>query len=59
MCSNEKEYDTTEFSDRFKRRMNRMFREQVGSQRIPHPEVDNGWERLRSRVVCMWKNRKN
>ena len=40
-----------EFSNRFKRKMNRMFREQVGIKNIPHPEVDNLYEKMRSGVV--------
>ncbi len=41
-----------EFSDKFKRKMNRLFREQVGIRdNIPHPEVDNRYERFRSRIV--------
>lgn len=30
-----------EFSDRFKRKMNGIFREVVGPDRIPHPEVED------------------
>lgn len=40
-----------EFSDRFKIRMNRVFREQAGIKNIPHPEVDNLYERVRSRII--------
>ena len=40
-----------EFSDRFKRRMNRVFREQAGIKNIPHPEVDNLYERVRSGII--------
>ena len=29
-----------EFSDNFKRKMNKIFREFVGPDRIPHPEVE-------------------
>ena len=36
---------------RHKRRMNRLFRERVGGKFIPHPDVDNFWERLRSRII--------
>ena len=39
-------------NDRFKRKMNRVFREQFGAKDdIPHPEVDNVYERIRSRIV--------
>lgn len=38
-------------SDRFKRKMNRLFREQVGSKKVPHPEVDTLFERIRSNCV--------
>ena len=37
-----------EFSDRFKVRMNRMFREQAGIKRVPYPEVDTWFERVKS-----------
>ena len=40
-----------EFSDRFKRRMNRLFRERAGFKKAVHPEVDNGFERTRSHIV--------
>ena len=46
--------DDYEFSDRFKRRMNRLFREQVGSKNIPHPEVDNTYEEIRSTIIRAW-----
>ena len=40
-----------DFSDRFKIRMNRIFREQAGIKKIPHPEVDNLYERVRSGII--------
>lgn len=40
-----------EFSDKFKKRINRLFREEVGSKRAMYPEVDNIYERIRSRVI--------
>ena len=40
-----------EFSDRFKIRMNRIFREQAGIKNVPHPEVDNLYERIRSGII--------
>jgi len=43
--------ETHEPSKRFKVKMNRLFREQVGGNYIPHPEVDNWFERARSRVI--------
>ena len=50
MMETEKEWSTFELSKRFKRKMNRFFREEVGTENIPHPEVDNLWERLRSKI---------
>ena len=47
--------ENCKFSKRFERRMNRMFREVVGTDRIPHPEVDNAFERLRSKLVIKFK----
>ena len=40
-----------EFSDNFKKRINRLFREEVGSKRAMYPEVDNVYEMMRSRVI--------
>lgn len=40
-----------EFSNRFKKRINRLFREEVGSKKAMYPEVDNVYEKIRSRVV--------
>ncbi len=47
------ENEECEFSDRFKRKMNRVFRERVGTEKIPHPEVDNTYERIRSKIICL------
>ena len=43
--------DMEELSVWFRRRMNRVFREQGGIKDIPHPEVDTFYERIRSRIV--------
>lgn len=43
-----------EFSNRFKRNMNRLFREQLGAKKALHPEVDNAYERVRSYIVRKW-----
>lgn len=40
-----------DFSDRFKIRINRIFREQAGIKKISHPEVDNFYERVRSGII--------
>ena len=40
-----------ELSVRARKKLNRMFREIVGSSNIPHPEVDNYYERIRSFFV--------
>lgn len=48
-----------ELSDRFKKKMNRLFREQVGIMKIPHPEVDNLYERARSAIVRAYFVAKN
>ena len=40
-----------EISVRGKRKINRIFREIFGGSRIPHPEVDNCYERIRSKIV--------
>lgn len=40
-----------EYSDRFKKRMNRLFREQVGKKDAMYPEVDTLFERVRSGII--------
>ena len=40
-----------EISIRGRKKINRIFREFFGSSRIPHPEVDNAYERTRSKFV--------
>ena len=42
-------------SKRHKIRMNRLFRERVGGTFLPFPEVDNVYERLRSKLVIILK----
>jgi len=40
-----------QFSRKFKIKMNRLFREVAGIEKIPHPEVDTVFERIRSKIV--------
>lgn len=42
-------------SHRHKIRMNRLFRERVGGKFLPYPDVDNAFERLRSKIVIKLK----
>ena len=55
------EFDSLDVSDcpppsrRNKTRMNRIFRERVGGSFIPFPDVDNPFERLRSKLVVKFK----
>ena len=42
-------------SVRARKRLNRLFREVVGSSNIPHPEVDNYYELIRSKIVRFFK----
>lgn len=58
MESRGKSNEPMPFSKGFKRKMNRLFREEAGIENIPHPEVDNLWERMRSRIRCMRKKKK-
>ena len=44
-------------SRRHKIRMNRIFREIVKTNRIPYPEADSFYERLRSRCISFWGKR--
>lgn len=46
-----------EVSKRDKRKMNRMGREKIGLKNALHPEVDNAFERTRSKFVRRWKGR--
>lgn len=47
------DFNNVEFSVRFKKKMNLVFRKQGGvKNRVPNPEVDNVHERIRSGVVC-------
>lgn len=43
-------------SKKHKRNMNAFFREDIGIWNAPHPEVDNSFERLRSKVYLNQKN---
>ena len=53
----DKEWDSYDFlpppeiSVKGKKRINRLFREIVGSSKIPHSEVDNFYERIRSKIM--------
>lgn len=51
--------DNMSFSNDFKVKMNRVFREQGGIKNIPHPEVDTAYERYRSYIVRKWLVIKN
>ena len=42
-------------SKRHKKRMNRLFRERVGGDFLPFPEVDSIYERVRSKIVVKLK----
>ena len=42
-------------SKRHKIRMNRIFRERVGGSFLPFPEVDNLYEKIRSKLVIKFK----
>jgi len=44
-------------SIRLKRRLNRFVREELKFKNIPHPEADNGFERLRSRIIFLKRKR--
>lgn len=44
-----------ELSVRARKNLNRLFRETVGSSNIPHPEVDNYYELIRSKIVRFFK----
>lgn len=42
------------YSDDHKRKMNRIMRERVGTSKLPFPEVDSRYERIRSRLVVIF-----
>lgn len=50
----EKAIEETTFSNNFKKKMNRLFREQVGIKEIPHPEVDTLFEKIRSSIIVTY-----
>ena len=52
---NEEEIELPPLSKRHKIRMNRLFRERVGGTFLPFPEVDNFYERTRSKLVIKLK----
>ena len=43
------------YSRRHRTKMNRLFRERAGSSHLPFPEVDNVYERVRSKLVIKFK----
>ena len=47
--------ETPPATKRHKIRMNRLFRERVGGSFLPFPEVDNFYERARSKIVIKLK----
>lgn len=49
-CEGDKEIQKFLESKKHKRNMNAFFREDVGIWKAPHPEVDNSFERLRSKL---------
>lgn len=61
-CCNDdfEEYEQIEkqtFSKKYKRKMNRIGREEIGLKNALHPEVDNLFERTRSNIIYWWKNK--
>ncbi len=43
-----------EFSKKHKRKINRINREIIGAKKAIYPEVDNLFEKFRSKTVLMW-----
>ncbi len=41
------------YSDKHKRRMNKIFREAANCSKIPYPEVDNSFERSKSKLTIL------
>ena len=54
-CEEDKEIQEFLESKKHKRNMNAFFREDVGIWKAPHPEVDNGFERFRSKLFLKSK----
>ncbi len=48
-----------DYSVKHRRKMNRFFREKIGSANIPYSEVDNCYERTRSKLMVKFNNAKN
>ena len=58
-CGNEPiDDEPVVFSKNTKRRMNRIFREIAGIKKIPYPEVDNLFERVRSWLKVKFSKKK-
>ena len=57
MFNKEKDIEDVEYtpSRRHKIRMNRIFRERVGGKFLPYPEADNIFERMRSKIVVIFR----
>lgn len=54
MDEKNKDEEKITFSRRYKIRINRVFREYGEVTRIPYPEVDNLFERIRSKIVGIY-----
>ena len=46
-----------ELSKRVKRKTNRIFREKLGNTQPKYPEVDNKFERIRSKLIIKFKRK--
>lgn len=57
MFNKEQDIEDVEYtpSQRHKIRMNRIFRERVGGKFLPYPEADNIFERMRSKIVVIFR----
>ena len=44
-----------ELNPKYKKGINRIFREVIGTNKIPHPEVDTLFERIHSSIVRKFK----
>ena len=57
MFNKEQDIEDVEYtpSRRHKIRMNRIFRERVGGKFLPYPEADNIFERMRSKIVVIFR----
>ena len=52
-------YESASTSKRYKRNINRLFRNNIKSKNIPYPEVDNVFYRITDKLLFLISHKKN